>query len=53
MSNDGQSMTQVCSYGAEFVRTAGVKLGYWRWKFLNDAVDLDRLGPVALTALQH
>lgn len=37
-------------YGAESVRTAGVELGYWRWKFLNDAVDLDRLGPVAHTA---
>lgn len=37
-------------YGAESVRTAGVELGYWRWKFLKDAVDLDRLEPVAHTA---
>lgn len=37
-------------YGAESVRTAGAELGYWRWKFLQDAVDLDRIGPVAHTA---
>lgn len=37
-------------YGAESVRTAGVELGYWRWKFLKDAVELDRLEPVAHTA---
>lgn len=37
-------------YGAESVRTAGAELGYWRWKFLRDAVDLDRLEPVAHTA---
>jgi RES domain len=37
-------------YGAESVRTAGAELGYWRWKFLKDAVDLDRLEPVAHTA---
>lgn len=24
-------------YGAESVRTAGAKLGYWRWRFLIDA----------------
>jgi RES domain len=38
-------------YGAESVRTAGAELGYWRWKFLKDAVDLDRLEPVAHTAI--
>jgi hypothetical protein len=38
--------------GAESVRTAGAELGYWRWKFLKDAVDLDRIEPVAHTAFQ-
>jgi len=37
-------------YGAESVRTASAELGYWRWKFLKDAVDLDKLQPVAHTA---
>lgn len=37
-------------YGAESVRTASAELGYWRWKFLKDAVDLARLEPVAHTA---
>lgn len=37
-------------YGAETVRTASAELGYWRWKFLKDAVDLHRLEPVAHTA---
>ena len=37
-------------YGAETVRAASAELGYWRWKFLKDAVDLDRLEPVAHTA---
>ena len=37
-------------YGAESVRTASAELGYWRWKFLKDAVDLDKLEPVAHTA---
>jgi len=37
-------------YGAESVRTAGAELGYWRWMFLQDAVDLARLEPVAHTA---
>jgi len=39
-------------YGAESVRTASVELGYWRWKFLKDAVDLQRLEPVAHTAFR-
>ncbi len=39
-------------YGAESVRTAGAELGYWRWKFLHDAVDLKRLEPVAHTAFR-
>jgi hypothetical protein len=39
-------------YGAESVRTAGAELGYWRWKFLKDAVELERLEPVAHTAFR-
>lgn len=39
-------------YGAESVRTAGAELGFWRWKFLQDAVDLDRLEPVTHTAFR-
>lgn len=39
-------------YGAESVRTAGAELGYWRWKFLQDAVDLEKLEPVAHTAFR-
>ena len=39
-------------YGAESVRTAGAELGYWRWKFLKDAVDLERIEPVAHTAFR-
>lgn len=37
-------------YGAESVRTACAELGYWRWKFLQDAIDLERIEPVAHTA---
>lgn len=37
-------------YGAESVRTASAELGYWRWRFLKDAVDLQKLEPVAHTA---
>lgn len=37
-------------YGAESIRTASAELGYWRWKFLKDAVDLEKLEPVAHTA---
>jgi hypothetical protein len=32
------------------VRTASAELGYWRWRFLKDAVELDRLQPVTHTA---
>ncbi len=39
-------------YGARDVRTACAELGYWRWRFVADAVDLDRLGPVAHTAFR-
>ena len=39
-------------YAAQSVRTASAELGYWRWKFLQDAVDLERLDPVAHTAFQ-
>mgnify|MGYP000983180147 CR=1 FL=1 len=37
-------------YGAQHVRTACAELGYWRWKFLQDAVDLSRIEPVAHAA---
>jgi hypothetical protein len=37
-------------YGAESVRTACAELGYWRWRFLKDAIDLQKLEPVAHTA---
>jgi hypothetical protein len=37
-------------YGAETVRTASAELGFWRWKFLKDSVDLETLQPVAHTA---
>jgi hypothetical protein len=39
-------------HGAETVRTAAAELGYWRWRFLDDAVDLERLGPVPHTAFR-
>ncbi len=39
-------------YGAERVSTACAELGYWRWRFLQDAVDLKRLDPVAYTAFR-
>jgi hypothetical protein len=37
-------------YGAQTVRTAGAELGYWRWKFVQESEDIDRLEPVAHTA---
>lgn len=37
-------------YGAESIPTACAELGYWRWKFLMDAEDLDKIEPVAHTA---
>lgn len=37
-------------YGAQSVHTAAAELGYWRWRFLRDAVDLMRVDPVAHTA---
>ena len=39
-------------YGAQSLRTAGAEVGYWRWRFLLDAVDLERLEPVAHTAFR-
>ena len=39
-------------YGAATVRTACAELGYWRWRFLMDAVDLERIEPVAHTAFR-
>lgn len=37
-------------YGAESVRTAAAEVGYWRWRFLQESVGLDRLGPAQHTA---
>ncbi len=39
-------------YGAGSVRTACAELGYWRWQFLKDAEDLEKIGPVAHTAFR-
>lgn len=39
-------------YGAESIRTACAELGFWRWKFLSDAVDLKAIEPVAHTAFR-
>ncbi|WP_418314692.1 RES family NAD+ phosphorylase [Piscinibacter sakaiensis] len=39
-------------YGAGSVHTAAAELGYWRWRFLIDAVDMDRIEPVAHTAFK-
>lgn len=39
-------------YGAERLATAAAELGYWRWRFLKDAPDLQRLDPVAHTAFR-
>ena len=39
-------------YGAESVSTACAELGYWRWRFLKDAEDLDKIEPVAHTAFR-
>ena len=39
-------------YAAESVRTASAELGYWRWRFLKDAIDLEKLEPVAHTAFR-
>ena len=36
-------------YGAQSIRTAGAELGYWRWRFLKDALELNCLGPIAHT----
>lgn len=39
-------------YGGETIRTACAELGYWRWKFLMDSPQLDRIDPVAHTAFR-
>ena len=39
-------------YGAESIPTACAELGYWRWKFLMDSEDLDKIEPVAHTAFR-
>ena len=37
-------------YGADSVSTASAEVGYWRWRFLNDAPEVRSLDPVAHTA---
>jgi hypothetical protein len=39
-------------YGAEGIRTACAELGYWRWRFLQDAAGLAQLGPAAQTLFE-
>ena len=39
-------------YGAEALRTACAELGYWRWRFLTDALALESLGPSPQTVFQ-
>lgn len=39
-------------YGAASTQTACAELGYWRWKFLSDAVDLEKLEPTAHTVFR-
>lgn len=39
-------------YGAEEVRTACAELGYWRWRFLIDSSDLDRITPAPQTVFK-
>ncbi len=37
-------------YCAESALTAGIELGYWRWRFLNDSEGLDEIEPVTHSA---
>ncbi len=37
-------------YGAERVKTAAAEIGYRRWQFLQDSMNLDRLPPAQFTA---
>ena len=39
-------------YGAASIPTACAELSYWRWKFLIEAEDLDRIEPVLHTAFR-
>ncbi|HOY03672.1 MAG TPA: RES family NAD+ phosphorylase, partial [Zoogloea sp.] len=39
-------------YGADTALTACAELGYWRWRFLQDAPALEYLEPVAHTAFR-
>lgn len=39
-------------YGADSVAVAAAELGYWRWRFLVDAVAVERIEPVAHTAFR-
>lgn len=39
-------------YGAERVPTCCAEIGYWRWRFLRDSVDLQRIEPMPHTAFR-
>lgn len=39
-------------YAAQTLRTAAAELGYWRWRFLQDAEDLVKLEPLAHSAFR-
>lgn len=39
-------------YGATEVDTACAEMGYWRWKFLHDALDMPDIKPIAHTAFK-
>jgi hypothetical protein len=39
-------------YGAGEIRTACAELGYWRWRFLRDAIGLRELEPIHHTAFE-
>jgi hypothetical protein len=39
-------------YGATEIDTACAEMGYWRWKFLYDAVDMPDIKPIAHTAFK-
>jgi hypothetical protein len=39
-------------YAAETLRTAAAEVGYWRWRFLQDAPGLGRLGRCPFTAFR-
>ncbi|MEZ4455648.1 MAG: RES family NAD+ phosphorylase [Gemmatimonadales bacterium] len=39
-------------YGADAIRTACAEVGYWRWRFLRDSPELERIDPRPQTVFQ-